>query len=57
MSYSLDSNRLKAKNNLAAKRFEPSSRILLNGEQPYAWDLLQPRARMSRHRGAELRRR
>ncbi len=38
-------------------RFEPSSRTFLNGEQPYAWDLLQPRAKVSRHRGAELRRR
>src|SRR3989338_2444515 len=33
-----------------SRRFEPSSRALLNGEQPYAWDLLQPRARASRHR-------
>ncbi len=40
-----------------AERFEPSSRTFLNGEQPYAWDLLQPRAKVSRHRGAELRRR
>jgi hypothetical protein len=39
------------------ERFEPSSRTFLNGEQPYAWDLLQPRAKVSRHRGAELRRR
>ena len=31
----------------------PSSRTSLNGEQPYAWDLLQPRAEMSLHRGAE----
>jgi len=35
----------------------PSSRILLIGEQPNAWDLLQPRARMSRHRGADPGRR
>ena len=41
----------------ASGRFEPSSRTFLNGEQPYAWDLLQPRAKVSRHRGAELRRR
>ena len=40
-----------------SKRFEPSSRTSLNGEQPYLWDLLQPRDEMSRHRGAELRRR
>ena len=31
-----------------AERFEPSSRTFLNGEQPYAWDLLQPRAKVSR---------
>ncbi len=36
-----------------SRRFEPSSRALLSGEQPHAWDLLQPRARASRHRGAE----
>ena len=41
----------------ATERFEPSSRTSLNGEQPYLWDLLQPRDEMSRHRGAELRRR
>ena len=35
----------------------PSSRVLLNGEQPYASDLLRPGARTSRHRGAERRRR
>ena len=40
-----------------SRRFEPSSRALLSGEQPHAWDLLQPRARASRHRGAERRRR
>ncbi len=38
-------------------RFEPSSRIILIGEQPNPWDLLQPQDMMSRHRGAELRRR
>ena len=42
---------------LATLRFEPSSRNILIGEQPNAWDLLQPRAMLSRHRGAELRRR
>ncbi len=42
---------------LGAQRFEPSSRTFLIGEQPNAWDLLQPRAKVSRHRGAELRRR
>jgi hypothetical protein len=40
-----------------SRRSEPSSRTLLMGEQPNAWDLLQPRARVSRHRGAERGRR
>jgi len=40
-----------------SERFEPSSRTTLNGEQPYPWDLLQPQDVVSRHRGAELRRR
>ncbi len=44
-------------NHLESKRSEPSSRITLNGEQPYPWELLHPRDVMSRHRGAELRRR
>ena len=51
------SNHSIADNKSAAERFEPSSRTSLNGEQPYPWDLLQPRDEMSRHRGAELRRR
>jgi len=33
-----------------SRRFEPSSRTFLIGEQPNAWDLLQPRAKVSRHR-------
>lgn len=44
-------------NHLTSSRSEPSSRTFLIGEQPNAWDLLQPRAKVSRHRGAELRRR
>ena len=40
-----------------SRRSEPSSRTLLRGEQPHSWDLLQPRARASRHRGAERGRR
>ena len=36
-----------------SRRFEPSSRTALNGEQPYPWDLLQPQDAMSRHRGAK----
>ncbi len=41
----------------ATERSEPSSRALLIGEQPNAWELLHPRARASRHRGAERGRR
>ena len=40
-----------------SRRSEPSSRTFLNGEQPYPWDLLQPQDKVSRHRGAEHRRR
>ena len=40
-----------------SRRFEPSSRTTLNGEQPYPWDRLQPQDVMSRHRGAKLCRR
>ena len=40
-----------------SRRFEPSSRSILIGEQPNPWDLLQPQDMLSRHRGAELRRR
>src|SRR3569833_1986317 len=36
-----------------SRRFKPSSRTTLNGEQPYPWDLLQPQDVMSRHRGAK----
>ena len=39
-----------------SRRFEPSSRTTLNGEQPYPWDRLQPQDVMSRHRGAKQRR-
>ena len=42
---------------LISGRSEPSSRIFLISEQPNPWDLLQPQDKMSRHRGAELRRR
>jgi hypothetical protein len=54
---SMGFKRVEHPNVSGARRFEPSSRTFLNGEQPYAWDLLQPRAKVSRHRGAELRRR
>src|SRR3569833_1746179 len=40
-----------------SRRFIPSSRTTLNGEQPYPWDRLQPLDVMSRHRGANHRRR
>ena len=40
-----------------SRRFEPSSRTALIGEQPNPWDLLQPQDAMSRHRGAKLPRR
>ena len=40
-----------------SRRSEPSSRAALIGEQPNPWELLHPRDKMSRHRGAELRRR
>ena len=39
------------------RRSEPSSRNFLNGEQPYPWKLLHLQDKLSRHRGAELRRR
>ena len=41
----------------ASERSKPSSRIFLNGEQPYRWKLLHLPVKMSRHRGAELHRR
>ena len=44
-------------NQTVSRRFKPSSRTTLNGEQPYPWDLLQPQDVMSRHRGAKHRRR
>ena len=40
-----------------SRRSEPSSRITLMGEQPNPWNLLQLQDVMSRHRGAEPRRR
>ena len=36
-----------------SRRFEPSSRTTLMGEQPNPWDLVQPQDVTSRHRGAE----
>src|SRR5450830_751641 len=40
-----------------SRRFKPSARTTLNGEQPYPLDRLQPQDEMSRHRGAKLPRR
>src|SRR5438045_8976618 len=40
-----------------SRRFEPSSRTTLNGEQPYPCDRLQPQDVMRRPGGAELPRR
>src|SRR3989344_109381 len=45
------------KKKLVSGRSEPSSRTFLIGEQPNALQLLHRRAKVSRHRGAELRRR
>ena len=45
------------KDQTVSRRFKPSSRTTLNGEQPYPWDLLQPQDVMSRHRGAKPPRR
>ena len=42
---------------LKSERSEPSSRTFLIGEQPNPWELLHPQDKMSRHRGAEHRRR
>ncbi len=41
----------------SSERFEPSSRNFLIGEQPNPWQLLHRQDKLSRHRGAELRRR
>src|SRR5690606_6036200 len=40
-----------------SRRYEPSSRAALTGEQPNRWDLLRPQDAMSRHRGAKPPRR
>ena len=45
------------KDQTVSRRFKPSSRTTLIGEQPNPWDLLQPQDVMSRHRGAKLCRR
>ena len=40
-----------------SRRFKPSSRTTLIGEQPNPWDRIQPQDVMSRHRGAKQFRR
>ena len=40
-----------------SRRFEPSSRTALIGEQPNPWDVLPPQDATSRHRGAKRCRR
>ena len=45
------------KDQTVSRRFKPSSRTTLIGEQPNPWDLLQPQDVMSRHRGAKPLRR
>ena len=45
------------KDQTVSRRFKPSSRTTLIGEQPKPWDLLQPQDVMSRHRGAKPPRR
>ena len=45
------------KDQTVSRRFEPSSRTALIGEQPNPWDLLQPQDAMSQHRGAKPQRR
>ena len=44
-------------NQTVSRRFEPSSRTTLMGEQPNPWDLLQPQDVMSGHRGTKPPRR
>ena len=41
------------KDQTVSRRFKPSSRTALIGEQPNPWDLLQPQDAMSRHRGVK----
>ena len=45
------------KDQTVSRRFKPSSRTTLIGEQPNPWDLIQPQDVMSRHRGAKPPRR
>src|SRR5512140_1231842 len=45
------------KDQTVSRRFKPSSRTTLIGEQPNPWDRLQPQDAMGRHRGAKPPRR
>ena len=45
------------KDQTVSRRFEPSSRTTLIGEQPNPWELLHPQDAMNRHRGAKPERR
>ena len=45
------------KDQTVSRRFEPSSRTALIGEQTNPWELLHPQDAMSRHRGAKPYRR
>ena len=47
----------KDRDQTVSRRFKPSSRTTLIGEQPNPWDLLRPQDVMSRHRGAKPHRR
>ena len=47
----------KDRDQTVSRRFKPSSRTTLIGEQPNPWDLVQPQDAMSRHRGAKPPRR
>lgn len=45
------------KDQTVSRRFEPSSRNALIGEQPNPWELFHPQDALSRHRGAKPLRR
>ena len=49
--------RLASNSKSLSRRFEPSSRNTLIGEQPNPWERLHPQDVLSRHRGAEQSRR
>ena len=57
LKFSLGIQTVEKSYKITSQRSEPSSRTFLIGEQPNPWDLLQPQDKVSRHRGAEHRRR